>query len=1135
MKGRIEIMFTNFIEFIEAASRMSVEALLNGLWQGVALTVVIWTLVKIAPRLHPRGRFAIWAATLAVIVGLPFVTGQKLLPPVIAKYFITGDDSEYRATEHLEATHNHSNHSAKWADNFPDSPQKLIKAPVVGLSSTRNLATLLLINDGLTPSKTRQSDSTLNRATIGDASKADNSPKLPLTSLSQLSDSPGNAVFSFVLSRSGAFLFLGIWLIISMALILRLAYSYWSLQSLQAAAVEAPEALQRRFAHWMHRQKITRDVRLLVSSDITVPLAVGFGSPAVIIPQTILASLSDDEFDLVFVHELAHLKRRDDWSVFWQQAAQALFFVNPATIWIARRMDFERELACDNEVVSFIGSPKKYAACLARLAELSTAPRHSALVAGTFIRKNRLVARVERLLNSASFGSSRSTRVTVSATFVLLLLALAQFTLIPAVVAVEEPRSNEVESAPRIVPIDRVEYSHVSDDSNNKRSYRKYKEQSRSAKEKIKALKSAMRDFKAKNQRITPDVRDRLDYYKDALREYEHELERINRSLERHSRSNRAYNARVSTGSDFVATPRFPASPSTPVAVSVAPRADRDGYLYSYSYAAPDVAAPLVTVKPVNPVVIVDAPRVSSSRRNSGINIAVPSFTIGDDGDWSFSNDDGEYSYNWSDGRHKIRVRAQGEFEFTDDETDIKSVSDEGFFTIRERGRGVEREYEVLSDEDGELDKTYYQDGRRSDIDDDAKEWIHETILFVLRNSNIGAKERVDRILDNDGAEGVLKEIGLMESDYVKRAYYSALFESGKMSSEQMREAVKTIGREIDSDYEKAQILSAIDEDELDDDATLKAYVEAVNTIDSDYDKRQSLGTVLSRKDLPKGVLLELMRAAESIDSDYERAELLRGLSESGLSDNDVVDAYAEAIAGIDSDYEKRRALEGITDRGDLSRETVLAILRMAKDIDSDYERAELLSDMSRYTKDDDLYAQAYYDAIVDIDSNYEKRRVLTKLLNRRTMNEALALKILALAGTIDSDYERAELLIDLSRFDEGRSDFGKAYIASLRGIDSEYEKHRVLAKLDVDESTDKEVLLDVLGVIDGFDSDFEKAGALKKIAMLYSKDDSLNDAFMDVVDGIDSDYDRDSVLAALYKAERSSRRARSRSGSAMD
>src|SRR5690606_19117930 len=54
---------------------------------------------------------------------------------------------------------------------------------------------------------------------------------------------------------------------------------------------------------------------LLVTDRVASPMVVGFGRPAVIWPERLRGAMSDDEIRDVLFHELAHLKRRHQWSV----------------------------------------------------------------------------------------------------------------------------------------------------------------------------------------------------------------------------------------------------------------------------------------------------------------------------------------------------------------------------------------------------------------------------------------------------------------------------------------------------------------------------------------------------------------------------------------------------------------------------------------------------------------------------------------------------------------------------------------------------------------------------------------------------------------------------------------------------
>jgi hypothetical protein len=111
------------------------------------------------------------------------------------------------------------------------------------------------------------------------------------------------------------------------------------------------------------------------------------------------------------LHETEHLRRHDDWTNLLQKLSLVLFPLNPAMLWMERRLCLEREMACDEGVVRVTHAPRAYAACLTSLAERGLERRAEALSLGAWQRRPELVHRVhgillcKRALNSAATGT----------------------------------------------------------------------------------------------------------------------------------------------------------------------------------------------------------------------------------------------------------------------------------------------------------------------------------------------------------------------------------------------------------------------------------------------------------------------------------------------------------------------------------------------------------------------------------------------------------------------------------------------------------------------------------------------------------------------------------------------------------
>ncbi len=180
-------------------------------------------------------------------------------------------------------------------------------------------------------------------------------------------------------------------------------------------------------------------IRVLASTEVQVPMAAGFIRRAIVFPQSLLHELSPQEFEQVLCHEMAHLRRWDDWTQLAHALAQAIFFFNPAIYWIGRQLKIEREMACDDWVVSTTGEARPYAACLTHLHEVTRRAPTPQLAAGATSRKRwQLSARVEALLQPDHNATPRFSRSGWMAACALVSAALIVVARTAPPVAVQE-------------------------------------------------------------------------------------------------------------------------------------------------------------------------------------------------------------------------------------------------------------------------------------------------------------------------------------------------------------------------------------------------------------------------------------------------------------------------------------------------------------------------------------------------------------------------------------------------------------------------------------------------------------------------------------------------------------------------
>jgi beta-lactamase regulating signal transducer with metallopeptidase domain len=215
--------------------------------------------------------------------------------------------------------------------------------------------------------------------------------------------------------------FFVLWIAVAAVALARVIAGVWQVRQIRRSCAEIPVSeldpvLQELLA------ENSRPIRLLVSEKARVPAALGFRNPAIVLPAWTLRDLTADELRPILIHELAHLRRHDDWTNLLQKTVRAILFFHPAVWWIDARLSLEREMACDDAVVAATGNPRAYAGCLIDLIEKGCERRGWAMAQAAVARARDASVRIARILR---VGPAATTRVGRSAIAVAASLSLA--------------------------------------------------------------------------------------------------------------------------------------------------------------------------------------------------------------------------------------------------------------------------------------------------------------------------------------------------------------------------------------------------------------------------------------------------------------------------------------------------------------------------------------------------------------------------------------------------------------------------------------------------------------------------------------------------------------------------------------
>jgi beta-lactamase regulating signal transducer with metallopeptidase domain len=255
----------------------------------------------------------------------------------------------------------------------------------------------------------------------------------------------------FTVSSAWALYLLMGWAVISATCLLRLGIGLWQVTRLRRSCEEVElQTLDPELRRVMEDFDSMRRVKLCVSPEVKAPAAIGFFRPAIVIPAWGLRELSIDELKVTLLHELAHLRRWDDWTNLVQKVVKAVFFFHPAVWWIEGKLALEREMACDDLVLEQTANPKAYAASLISFAEKIQRGRELALVHAVVGRVKQISQRVTRILDAGRPSATRVWKPVMGLVTVLSGAALLAAPYAPRLVSFQEMSSVPVAKGERI-------------------------------------------------------------------------------------------------------------------------------------------------------------------------------------------------------------------------------------------------------------------------------------------------------------------------------------------------------------------------------------------------------------------------------------------------------------------------------------------------------------------------------------------------------------------------------------------------------------------------------------------------------------------------------------------------------------
>ncbi len=931
-------------------------AVVNGAIVSVFLAAAVWLLLRIAPRrlLNAATRYAIWWMALIAVIALPLL----YLPLRSHNSDVSAISANFSPTESVQSHNGQENGS---------DLTSALDAAIEPVPLTGSIAVA--------------------------------SPS-----------SVPNFRFPIEVPATRALRLAGLaWVAIAALLLVRLWFAIIALRRRKVRAFAAPPDVSNRLNQWTAICGTVRCITVAVSPEIATPMAAGLRHPAILIPAALLTELDSDELDQIGLHETAHLARRDDFALIAQRVIEAMFALHPVVRWIARRIDLEREIACDDFVVTATGRPRPYAQCLTRVVELAGGSRESLIAAAATEEPSHLARRVEMLLDKKRNIGTRLLKVRLIGAVAALAMLLGIAAKTPGMIAFAMPpdamadlQEPPLPPTPPVAPLPATPLS-------------------------------------PRSPAIPPAPPAAPEPPPAQLAPF--------------------------ASAPEPATPTPAVAPRAPFAPVQAPYAIAPPAPRVAPAAAPTPVAASAPLPPLAPLASAAPPAPPTPQSGSSSStIRSTNGEVSADWRWRDGVNSREIRMNghieFTDDESDIQSMGPGAyFSFEEDH----GFSSRRFQATADGSGGIKRQY-LIDGHDHAIDDearawlrgTIPEAIRESGIDVSGRvrrlvqrggasavlaeiEKIHSSgvrtayVRELLPAASLNTEQlqtllRVARSTPGDGEKRVMLQLvarSVMKDnlrDYAfdaastinssgdRRVVLMSFIEADASQATLLGVAKST--QQMPSDGDKDVVLTEVARHYRSNETIRTAFFRAVETIQSSGDRDRVLTAVLENSGDHRETLIDVIHAAGMIPSDGDKRAVLMHAADHWKEDDAVRRAYFESAQRINSSGDLSAALLAVINRGGVSAATLTAGIQAAARIPADGNKRAVLMGAAEHWKEDDAVRRAYFDSAGKINSSGDSSSALLAVMNRAGVSAATMTAGIHASASIPAEGDRFRILM---------------------------------------------------------------------------------------------------------------------------
>lgn len=394
-----------------------------------------------------------------------------------------------------------------------------------------------------------------------------------------------------------------------------------------------------------------------------------------------------------------------------------------------------------------------------------------------------------------------------------------------------------------------------------------------------------------------------------------------------------------------------------------------------------------------------------------------------------------------------LSVRYDGQIHFNEDETEIQSISSNGYLKFKRNGE----ELDAKNDPSGHLQIEITEGGRRLNPNDETGKRVEADAVKELIEIGFDAKERMERIYKKGGATALMEQESLLKMDYVKAMYFEFLLSQDSLPANIQRNLARKIGSDLGSDYDRGRLLQQFPENYLQDTIVIRNWFESLQQMGSDYDKANAIVSLLHNSNSTIDPIAEVCDIVHNMGSDYEKSRIVRDcINRPGSSISELdFDKLLESIGEMGSDYEKANLIRALIGNQKQSGAHFDKLLDISEHINDEYDRVNLIKELVDAGVPADADFGRLISAVVHTNSDYDRGELIHDLAAKNMRSNEQWIEIIEAAATLNSDEDKCNLLVTMAPVLPKTDSVRSVYMKTAKTINQEFELGRAMKALE--------------------------------------------------------------------------------------